>query len=80
MNEIDKRIITSISLTKKNTKFQKLNKDINYWSIKNKKDIDRLFKYLLKSLDDNNLDINVELKVLYRDFVELSYMNSNINV
>uniref|UniRef100_A0A6C0IZP6 Uncharacterized protein n=1 Tax=viral metagenome TaxID=1070528 RepID=A0A6C0IZP6_9ZZZZ len=76
MNNLDNDLIRNIISVKRKTELQRLDKNINNWAIENKKDIDRLFKYLLKSLDNNNLDINVELKILYRDFVKFTYIKS----
>ena len=78
MNNIDLELIHSISKINKQQAKKKLNKNINKWCTRNKKDIDRLFSFLLGAVDNNNIDLNEDLKEIYSNFIIFVYTKSDV--
>uniref|UniRef100_A0A6C0EIY0 Uncharacterized protein n=1 Tax=viral metagenome TaxID=1070528 RepID=A0A6C0EIY0_9ZZZZ len=78
MNNIDLQLINSISTNNKTQSKKKLNKTINNWYNRNKKDIDRLFSLLLKAVDNNSINLNEDLKDIYYNFIMFVYKKSDV--
>ena len=80
MSHIDTELINTISKLKKQHNDKKLNKNIECWHTKNKKDIDRLFSILLGVIDNNNIDLNTDLHDIYFNFVIFVYKHSEVSI